>query len=452
MSSQAQDAQAPVLEGETRGPSYGAVVPEVAVQRTELPNGIPARAQDTARGQLPGEDRPQSSDVAAAVEVPRLAQMTREGTGTEGSPRTEQSPFLSPELSQGAGDLASQTRLPGVATPEPELYGAAGEQGPAVVRWVARLTVFLMTTATAATGAGGFQERVLEGLGITGTQGTSSPQQTLMSPQLQRQQPTEQQQQRPQQQLETVTQQTPQHRVPQRVYSPDARRNQTQVLNFSPPEELPPSVRIQAPDSSRLFTGDQLLRLRALEAEAPALHRTTMAQDRTSASTASSAVQAEVQRQLQEFMNQHRHEAGDLREQVEQLKREKEELLRIAEARAQYQLPGGDRAMHSQLGDRAMHSQLPGGDRPQHSQLPGGDRPQHSQLPGGDRAQHSQLPGGDRPQHIGLSTRSYLEVIGHSKWKVSRMGGIKAMVQKAKGTKAKHRGVLLNQRRWSSWE
>ena len=286
MSSQAQDAQAPVLEGETRGPSYGAVVPEVAVQRTELPNGIPARAQDTARGQLPGEDRPQSSDVAVAVQAPRLAQMTRGGTGTESSPRTEQRPFLSPELSQGAGDLASQTRLPGVATPEPELsrdstrtfdmevmYGAAGEQGPAVVRWVARLTDFLRTTATAATGAGGFQERVLEGLGITGTQGTSSPQQTLMSPPPQRQQPTEQQQQ-PQQQLMTVTQQTPQHRVQQRVYSPDARRNLTQVLNFSPPEELPPSVRIQAPDSSRLFTGDQLLRLRALEAEAPALYGT----------------------------------------------------------------------------------------------------------------------------------------------------------------------------------
>ena len=192
MSSQARDVQAPVLEGETRGPSYGAVVPEVVVPQTQLPNGVPAVAPDATRRQLPGEDHAQASDTAAAAEVQRLAQVTREEPGTGGTSRTEQRPFLSPELSQGAGDLASQMRLPGVANPEPELsrdstrtfdmevtYGAAGEQGPAVVRWVARLTDFLRTTATAATGAGGFQDRVLEGLGITGTQGTSSPQQTF---------------------------------------------------------------------------------------------------------------------------------------------------------------------------------------------------------------------------------------------------------------------------------
>ena len=85
---------------------------------------------------------------------------------------TADGPFLSPESTQGATTDAGLNRLPRGSAPEPELsrdstrtldvevtYGAGGNQGPAVVRWVARLTDFLRTTAT---GAGGLQDRVLE--------------------------------------------------------------------------------------------------------------------------------------------------------------------------------------------------------------------------------------------------------------------------------------------------
>ena len=157
------------------------------------------------------------------------------------------------------------------------------------------------------------------------------------------------------------------------------------------------------PQGQGLFSAEQLQRFRTLELEAPTLYGVPAPPDHGgSASTASSAVQAEVQRQLQEFMNQHKTETVNLRQQVEQLRRERNELQAAAEARAH--LPGGDRAQHSHLpgGDRAQHSHLPGGDRAQHSQLPGGDRAQHSHLPGGDRAQHSHLPGGDRAQHSHL--------------------------------------------------
>ena len=181
---------------------------------------------------------------------------TEAATGSGG--RQPEQPFLSPEPPQGPLEVAGHLGPPGVANPEPELsrdatrtfdvevmYGAAGEQGPAVVRWVARLTDFLRTTATAAAGAGGFQERVLEGLGMTGTQGSPSPQQTLTSPQQQQfqqhgQQPHHQQYAPQQQQLQ---QQAPQQQqlisAPQQVMSPAVRRGLAQVLNFSPPEELP---------------------------------------------------------------------------------------------------------------------------------------------------------------------------------------------------------------------
>ena len=317
---------------------------------------------------------------------------TEAATGSGG--RQPEQPFLSPEPPQGPLEVAGHLGPPGVANPEPELsrdatrtfdvevmYGAAGEQGPAVVRWVARLTDFLRTTATAAAGAGGFQERVLEGLGMTGTQGSPSPQQTLTSPQQQQfqqhgQQPHHQQYAPQQQQLQ---QQAPQQQqlisAPQQVMSPAVRRGLAQVLNFSPPEELPSPPRVPRYQGDRaLFSGEQLQRLRALEMEAPTLYGMPANPEHGSASTASSAVQAEVQRQLQEFMQHHRGETAELRQQVERLKQERQELQRLA----------GDRALHSQplpQGDRALHSQ----------QLPQGDRALHSQqLPQGDRALHSQ--------------------------------------------------------------
>ncbi|CAE7937414.1 tilS, partial [Symbiodinium sp. KB8] len=75
-----------------------------------------------------------------------------------------------------------------------------------------------------------------------------------------------------------------------------------------------------------LFSGEQLQRLRALEMEAPTLYGMPANPEHGSASTASSAVQAEVQRQLQEFMQHHRGETAELRQQVERLKQERQEL------------------------------------------------------------------------------------------------------------------------------
>ena len=400
MSSQAQDAQAPVLEGETRGPLYGAVAPEAAARRAELPNGVPSRTQEEYVRQLPGGGR---TEATGATVVPHQVQGTRVEIA-ESSPRTVDRPFLSPELSQGAVELASQARLPGVANPEPEMsrdstrtldlevmYGA-GDQGPAVVRWVARLTDFVRTTASTATGSGGFQERVMEGLGLTGTQGSSSPQQTLTSPPQQHSQ-----QGRPQQQLMAAPQQM-QQVSPQGTVTPAVRRNVVQALNFSPPEELPAPLRPPRQDAA-LFTGEQLQRLRTLELEAPALYGAPA--DHGSASTASSAVQAEVQRQLRDFMNQHRTEATTLRQQVEQLKKEKHDLQLLAEARISQQLPGGDQRGFSQQlpgGDqRGFSQQLPGGDQRGQQQVPGGDQRGPQQLPGGDQRGFSQqLPGGDQ--------------------------------------------------------
>ena len=401
MSSQAQDAQAPVLEGETRGPSYGAVIPEAAARRAELPNGVPPRVPEEHVRQLPGGDRDQPTEAAAAAMAPHQVQRTRVETAAESSPLTVERPFLSPELSRGGVELASQGRLPGVANPEPEvsrdstrtldvevMYGA-GEQGPSVVRWVARLTDFLRTTATAATGSGGFQERVMEGLGLTGTQGSPSPQQTLTSPQ--QQHPL---QGHPQQQLMVAPQQM-QQVSPQGTVTPAVRRNVVQALNFSPPEELPAPPRPPRQDAA-LFTGEQLQRLRTLELEAPALYGAPA--DHGSASTASSAVQAEVQRQLRDFMNQHRTEATTLRQQVEQLNREKHDPQLLAEARLPQQLPGGDQRGQQQLpgGDQRGQQQLPGGDQRGQQQLPGGDQRGQQQLPGGDQRGQQQLPGGDQ--------------------------------------------------------
>ena len=204
------------------------------------------------------------------------AQRTHEGTMAGAGGATAERPFLSPESTQGTALETGLNRPPGGSAPEPELsrdstrtldvevmYGAGGDQGPAVVRWVARLTDFLRTTAT---GAGGLQDRVLEGLGITGTQGTPSLQQTLTSPQQHPPHPV------PQQQLMLPQQQQQGQFTPQRIQqlSPSARRNLVQALNFSPPEELPGTSRTMRQQPGQgLFNADQLQRLRALEMEAP---------------------------------------------------------------------------------------------------------------------------------------------------------------------------------------
>ena len=231
------------------GPAYGALSdgPLPAPTRPELPNGVPTqpvRAEEGAR-----QERAIGAVSGDAGMGSRVGQRTHEGTMAGAGGATAERPFLSPESTQGTALETGLNRPPGGSPPEPELsrdstrtldvevtYGAGGDQGPAVVRWVARLTDFLRTTAT---GAGGLQDRVLEGLGMTATQGTPSLQQTLTSPQQHPPHPV------PQQQLMLPQQQPQGQFTPQRIQqlSPSARRNLVQALNFSPPEELPGTSR-----------------------------------------------------------------------------------------------------------------------------------------------------------------------------------------------------------------
>ncbi|OLP72342.1 hypothetical protein AK812_SmicGene48233, partial [Symbiodinium microadriaticum] len=122
MSSQARDAQAPVLEGEVAGPGYGAMDLHGAPQRPELPNGVPSRQAATEQGGFAAG----ADEVRAVTGAPRASglhesEMARVEAATGDGPRTVERPFLSPESNQRLPDLASPQGPPGVANPEPEL-------------------------------------------------------------------------------------------------------------------------------------------------------------------------------------------------------------------------------------------------------------------------------------------------------------------------------------------
>ena len=160
--------------------------------------------------------------------------------------------------------------------------------------------------------------------------------------------------------------------------------------------------------SPRLFSPEQALRLGQHQIEAPLLY----ARQRPPSSTSSEEVQAEVQRQLRNFVEKHDGEARRLREEVERLQEERDRLALEMEAvrgRAseRHSVPRGDRSTEGRhsvpQGDRATEGRhsVPQGDRAtegRHS-VPRGDRStegRHS-VPRGDRASegHS-VPRGDR--------------------------------------------------------
>ena len=268
-------------------------------------------------------------------------------------------------------------------------YAYEHAEGQSVGRWVARLTEFLRaTTARSA----GFQGRFLEGLGLTVTPGNGSttyPQDTLTQPYLQ-----QQLQQAPAAMSSTrmQPQQSPAALPPTRLLP-------SQTLGFSPPEELPPPPPAfprapSTPAQRRLFSPEQVRRMRAQEQAASQLYGPSVEPN----STSSSEVQAEVQRQLREYVQRYEEMTTSLRGQLEQVQRERDELLAL-----QHGVPTGDRASLQHgvpPGDRASTQHgVPAGDRAslQHG-VPPGDRAstQHG-VPAGDRAstQHG-VPAGDR--------------------------------------------------------
>ena len=191
MSSQAAEAEAllqqdrrrrAVLEGESAGPAYGSAdeqgprdpaPPTTVPERSHLPNGVAPRG-----GQADRTRSPMRADRSAGrpLEPPQRGQEGDSGRGREviglGIPSPESSVFASVDSATSmrsnpprVGDEPHQA----ARTLQMEYAAYDNGEGQPMVRWVARLTEFLRaTTARSA----GFQGRFLEGLGLTGSQGT----------------------------------------------------------------------------------------------------------------------------------------------------------------------------------------------------------------------------------------------------------------------------------------
>ena len=240
--------------------------------------------------------------------VPPLGADVRPGEESDFASLTASPP--SPRRARGLQGSSSDQPHRAERTPAME-YSYEAAEGIPGVRWVARLTEFLRATTTRTSG---LQGRVLEGLGLMGSQTANSA--TL---------PQRQQHQQP--------------GFSQPTFSPIRRIGD---LNFSPPEELPPpppgSREVPRPltqGPEPLFTPEQSDRLRRGPRTAPLLFPTG------GSSTSSEEIQAEVQRQLARYVQRYEGEARDLRGQVEQLQLERNQLL-AAQSVWQQNLPGGD--------------------------------------------------------------------------------------------------------------
>ena len=356
-----------MLEGEASGPQYGAVQQqgEQAAQPHQdrgpapgdqiLVNGVDHRQTEVARDEPPRAGPREPDQSRDGVTEPRLK--TREQTGQEHTMmRTavrddsgrgdvvsldRSSGFLSmsPQSPVGGRGAAGSVDQPDRAerTVAMEYSYEAGHPGQPGVRWVANLTEFLRSTSTRTHG---FQDRVLESLGLTTTQAaqpSALDNQHYNAPQ--------QQVQRPQQlammssRPMSRTRRMPTQAAPAAEVPPPPPVEERPDMGWIPPPPPP------YPEPRVLFTPDQSERFRQHAREAPLLYP-------NADSTSSSEVQAEVNRRLLQYVRQYEGEAEDLRGQVQQLIQEKEYLLA---ARGQ-QNPQGDRAYsgpQNPLGDRA---------------------------------------------------------------------------------------------------
>ena len=169
------------------------------------------------------------------------------------------------------------------------------------VRWTARFTEFMRIAASRS--ASGW-DRVLDNLGLHGQQAVQQQNMNLLSG-----------------------------------------RTRSAPLNFSPPEELPAATttRTMQPPSSwtsttpqqgpPLFSQMQVAQMRQSQREFPLLY----GQSSEVGSDHSSRLQAEVQRQMEEYATRYQEELRALQGEVQQLRWERQEW----EQRARGQLPSG---------------------------------------------------------------------------------------------------------------
>ena len=256
MSSQAAEADAllpqdrrgrAVLEGESAGPAYGSAdderqgapeAPPVVFQRNQLPNGVAPRGDRADRTRSPM--RPDRS-AGRPLEPPQRGQAVEAGHGQValGNPSPDSSVFASVDSRDTmtispprVGDEPHQA----ARTLQMEYATYDNGEGQPMVRWV---------TARSA----GFQGRFLEGLGLTGSQGTGQAEQHQHSGTPQPQIPTTQQYQQPLQQAPAAS--TTMSFPPR------------PALTFSPPEELPPPPPPVRQSASSFFGSEKVVFTRA---------------------------------------------------------------------------------------------------------------------------------------------------------------------------------------------
>ena len=189
---------APILEGESNGPQYGATTTRPAGQAANrpdressahggqpIPNGVDPRRETGHRDEQlgaasrspygPREGPTGRGDLVGGARQFELQQIAHGSNGAGMSPGGSSgfvsagtmSPPVAPSGVESEMDQPQHTQR--AVSTSVEYHYAGAEPGQPVVRWVARLTEFLRATTSRTNG---FQGRVLEGLGFTTTQGS----------------------------------------------------------------------------------------------------------------------------------------------------------------------------------------------------------------------------------------------------------------------------------------
>ncbi|OLP89029.1 Copia protein [Symbiodinium microadriaticum] len=320
------------------GATYGAVT-----EGAGLLNGVANVPPPTALPEVSGSsslENPNIGDMMLPVDRTEVANVVQ--TPHPAEPPYDGDPHLSANVITQASqdDMVAQRALPTPPTPAStvhvqEFYSAqSGPAGAEVqgVRWMTRFTEFLRSTATR--GAQSF-DRVLDGLGVP-----PLPQRGAMVP-----------------------------------ANP----------GFSPPEELQPSTIMVPPvpgswanqramsDVAPLFGQAELMRMKKAQQEHPQLYGPSQRSE--GGSESSSRLQAEVQRQLEEFKASQRSEVDRLQREVLCLReeRDKERTLRLSNR----EVPQSAGVPEGNHGHVPQSANVPGGNHgsvPQSANVPGGNQ------------------------------------------------------------------------------